>query len=301
MVESVEKAREAKGSTVEAAGTDMSDGDRPVRDTGSPARTALVTGAGGGIGWEFARLFAADGYDVVLVGRDGGKLEDAAARLRAADGVATHVCVQDLSAPGAVERIETTLRERGVVVDALVNNAGFGYDVRFVESDPARQRALMRVNVEALVELCHAFVPGMVERGSGAVLNVASIAGFMPGPFMATYYASKAFVQSFTQALHAELRLSGVAVTALCPGPVRTEFWNAADAGRTALAHLAVSPRRVARSGYRALRWNKTLCVPGLVSKAAVFVTRLVPRSWMAYASASLQIPRRKGEGRERR
>ncbi len=297
MIRAVAEARETREEFDGVACSDAQEGT--VEDSLLPhdaeqtPRTALVTGAGGGIGWELAQLFAADGYDIALVGRDEARLEDAAARLRKDHGVATHVCVQDLSASGAVDDLVSILDEREVVVDALVNNAGFGYDIRFVESDLARQRDLVQVNIEALVELCHAFAPGMVERGSGAILNVASIAGFMPGPFMATYYASKAFVQSFTQALHAELRLRGVAVTALCPGPVRTEFWNAADAGRTALARFAVSPSRVARSGYRALRWNKTLCVPGLVPKVAVFVTRLMPRSWMAAMAAALQVPRR--------
>lgn len=257
-------------------------------------KTALVTGASGGIGLEFARLLAADGYDVVLVARSREKLEGVAAELKREHGVESWACPFDLSDPEAPARIAETVDEKGLSIDVLINNAGFGYDTPFIKSDPQRQRDLMQVNDVALVELCRLFAPAMVERQSGAILNVASIAGFMPGPYMATYYASKAFVQSFTQALHVELRLHGVSVSALCPGPVRTEFWNAAEAGHTVLAHLAVSPRRVARSGLRALRWKKTLCVPGLVSKAAVFVTRLVPRSWMAYASALLQLPLRK-------
>ncbi|MBC2890547.1 SDR family NAD(P)-dependent oxidoreductase [Gordonibacter massiliensis (ex Traore et al. 2017)] len=258
-------------------------------------RVALVTGASGGIGLELARLLAADGCDVVLVARSEERLRAAASELKGAYGVATQVVAQNLSDPGAAGRVKAAVDELGLKVDVLANNAGFGCDAPFVESDPARQRALMQVNVAAVVELCRAFAPGMVERGAGGILNVASMAGFMAGPFMSTYYASKAFVQTFTQGLHAELRLSGVHVTALCPGPVRTEFWNAADAGQTLLAHAAMGAPRVARAGLRALRWNKTLCVPGIVPKALVFATRLVPRSWMAYAAAALQLPKRKG------
>lgn len=143
----------------------------------------------------------------------------------------------------------------------------------------------------ALMELCHAFAPGMVARGHGGILNVASVAGFVPGPYMSTYYASKAFVQLFSSALHMELRPRGVHVTALCPGPVRTPFWDNADAGGTALARMTISAPRVARAALRALGCNRLLCCPGVLAKFIVFGSRFVPRTWAAAAAAALQKP----------
>lgn len=266
------------------------------------AMTALITGATGGLGYELTRRFAKAGYDLVLVGRSEEKLAGTVEKLEAEFPVHVQTVIADLSGKDASRRIVEEVEARGIQVDALVNDAGFGYNAPFVKSDPERQQNLIQVNVAVLTELCRAFAPGMVERGYGKILNVASMAGFMAGPFLSTYYASKAYVQTFTQALHAELRLSGVHVTALCPGPVRTPFWNNADAGKTALAHLTARPQSVSRAAWRALSVNKTLCIPGIVPKLLVFLTRLVPRSWMAYCSALLQWPRKKkgGEGEER-
>lgn len=145
----------------------------------------------------------------------------------------------------------------GLAVDVLVNNAGFGYDARFAESDMARQRELILTNDLALVELVGEFAPDMAERKCGGILNVASVAGFMPGPDMATYYASKAFVQSFSQAIHVELRRAGVHVSTLCPGPVRTAFWENADAAHTPISRIALDAPFVASEGFNALCRNK--------------------------------------------
>lgn len=256
------------------------------------AKTALVTGASGGIGLELARLFAKDGYDVVLVARSAERLGEVADELEEQYHVRAFPCPCDLSDTDGAASVVKAVDALDVQVDALVNNAGFAYDAPFAGSDAARQRDLVQVDVVALMELSHEFGSRMAARGEGRILNVASIAGFMPGPYMATYYASKAFVQSFTQALHVELKWRGVHVTALCPGPVRTSFWKAADAEHVALTFLMARPQRVARAGYRALAWNKTLCFPGLLAKAAVFVTRLVPRCVMSYAVALLQRPK---------
>lgn len=269
------------------------------RGNDSGAITVLITGSTGGLGEEFARRFVRRGCNVVLVGRNAAKLHEQAQRLCSESGlcgesgVSIQTCVQDLTENDAALHIATAMRERNIPIDVLVNNAGFGYDVPFVKSDEARQRNLMQVNMTALTELCRAFAPAMVKRGSGAILNVASVAGFMAGPYMATYYASKAFVQSFTSALHVELLRSGVHVSALCPGPVRTQFWKAAEAGTTPLAYLAARPRSVVRAGCWALKANKTLCIPGIIPKVIVFATRLVPRSFMTYAAALLQKPLR--------
>ena len=173
-------------------------------------KTALVTGGAGGLGFELARQCAARGMDVVLVGRNEERLVEAAAQLEFEHNIKAHVIVCDLAKVGAAAKVFARVREMGLVVDVLVNNAGFGYDARFVESDMARQRELILTNDLALVELVGEFAPDMAERKCGGILNVASVAGFMPGPDMATYYASKAFVQSFSQAIHVELRRAGV-------------------------------------------------------------------------------------------
>ena len=261
-----------------------------ARDSqGARFGTALITGATGGLGGELARRLAREADALILTGTDAGALERLAAELGrdASPRIETVTC--DLSQPGAASELADAVAALGLTVDTLVNCAGFGYDAPFIESDPARQRALVQVNDMALMELCHAFALGMAERGRGYILNVASIAGFLPGPRMATYYASKAFVQSFSQALHAELLASGVHVTALCPGPVRTPFWERADAAHTALAHLALPASAVARAGVRALRWNKALCVPGLFAKLVVLASRVLPRGCMARLAQLLQ------------
>lgn len=254
--------------------------------------TALITGATGGIGSELACCFARDGYALVLVGHDAGRLDALARDLAERFGTEAQTIVADLAQPDAAARIVEQTRERGIRVDALVNDAGFGYDAPFAASDAARQDALVAVNVTALTQLCHAYAPAMQQRQHGAILNVASVAGFLAGPGMATYYASKAYVQSLTQALHIELLGSGVHVSALCPAPVRTPFWENADAAHTALAHIAVPAPLVARAGYAALRLNKTLCTPGILARLIVFATRLLPRSWIARIAGLLQYHR---------
>ena len=230
-------------------------------------KTALVTGGAGGLGFELARQCAARGMDVVLVGRNEERLVEAAAQLEFEHNIKAHV---------------------------LVNNAGFGYDARFVKSDMARQRELILTNDLALVELVGEFAPDMAERKCGGILNVASVAGFMPGPDMATYYASKAFVQSFSQAIHVELRCTGVHVSTLCPGPVRTAFWENADAAHTPISRIALDAPFVASEGFNALCRNKALCVPGALAKTIVFATRLAPRGFVARTAAALQRPRKK-------
>ena len=258
-----------------------------------PALCALVTGATGGIGRELCAQLARECGTLALVGRDRGKLEELAKDLVERFDVDAHVFVADFAQPGAVDALASQVQAANLQVETLVNNAGFGYDAPFAESSLERQRALVQTNDMALMELCHAFAPGMAARGHGGILNVASIAGFVPGPYMSTYYASKAFVQSFSSALHMELRSHGVHVTALCPGPVRTPFWDNADAGGTALARMTISSPRVARAAIRALGRNRLLCCPGVLAKFIVFGSRFVPRTWAAAAAAALQKPKR--------
>lgn len=259
---------------------------------GTPVLCALVTGATGGIGRELCAELARDHGTLAIVGRSQEKLDELAKHLSERHNVAVRAFVADFAQPGAVDVLVAQVRAANLQVETLVNNAGFGYDAPFAHSNLARQQALVQTNDVALMELCHAFAPDMAARGHGGILNVASVAGFVPGPYMSTYYASKAFVQSFSSALHMELRPHGVHVTALCPGPVRTPFWDNADAGETALARLTISAPRVARAAVRALACNRLLCCPGVLAKAIVFGSRLVPRTWAAAAAAALQKPK---------
>ena len=258
----------------------------------SLALCALVTGATGGIGRELCAQLARECGTLALVGRDRGKLDELAKNLAERFGVSVRTFAADFAQPGAVDVLVAQVRAANLQVETLVNNAGFGYDAPFAESSLERQRALVQTNDMALMELCHAFAPGMAARGHGGILNVASVAGFVPGPYMSTYYASKAFVQSFSSALHMELRPHGVHVTVLCPGPVRTPFWDNADAGGTALARMTIGAPRVARAAIRALGCNRLLCCPGMLAKTIVFGSRFIPRTWAAAAAASLQKPK---------
>lgn len=260
-----------------------------MTDLRPAAPCVLITGATGGIGQELAREFARQGCSLALVARSAEKLEALTADLSAEFGVATYSFAADFAQPGSIETLVAQVQAAGIEIETLVNNAGFGYDAPFAQSDLARQRALVQTNDVALMELSYAFAANMAARGHGGILNVASVAGFVPGPYMATYYASKAFVQSFSQALRMELKPYGVHVTALCPGPVRTPFWVNADAGSIALARLTVEASRVARAAVRALGANKPLCCPGLLAKGIVAGSRFVPRTWAAHAAAALQ------------
>ena len=255
-------------------------------------RAVLITGATGGLGREFARQYAKAGHNVVLVARKRTTLDELAEELRAEYGIETAVFPCDLTDPSAPAKLHCELSEQGISPDILVNNAGLGYDAPFMGSDLATQEALIDVNMAALTKMMRLFGQDMERRGKGGILNVASIASYPEGPYMATYYASKAYVRSLTEAVHTELLGSGVHVTALCPGPVRTDFWERASAGSTVLAHLAVSPKGIVSAGRRALRWNLSSYVPGLPWKFVAFATRLLPRSWVRLAAAQLQKPK---------
>lgn len=247
---------------------------------------ALITGASGGIGEELAKLFAADGYDLVLVARSRDGLERVANALSAAHGVRCTVLPADLADPAAPEALHRAVRDAGIEVEALVNNAGFGLHGAFAPvagktvTDGARELEMIQVNVAALTHLTKLFVPGMVARKRGSVLNVASTAAFQPGPFMAVYYATKAYVLSFSEALAMELGGSGVTVTCLCPGPTRTQFQKQADMESTRLFHspLVMDAPAVARIGYRAMRRGKRVVVAGAMNRLLAGGARLVPR-----------------------
>lgn len=220
---------------------------------------ALITGASSGIGEELARVHAEKGGDLVIVARRKDRLEELAAELEKAHGVSVHVLAADLSRTNAVKQLVSELGERSLEIDMLINNAGYGAYGNYHESDWASEHGMMQVNMIALSELTHRLVPHMVERGHGRVLNVGSIAGFLPGPTQAVYFASKAYVNSLSQALAEELRGTGVTVTVLCPGPVATEFQETSDMEHVRGFELAASARSVAERGYRGMERGELL------------------------------------------
>jgi uncharacterized protein len=248
---------------------------------GEDGGAVLVTGASSGIGREIARLAAADGHPLVLVARSAGRLEELAAELEAGHGVASAVVAADLTDPGAPRRIHGECERLGVAVEVLVNNAGFGGWGKFVDTDLAGELAMVQVNVVALLQLTKLFAPAMVARGRGRILNVASTAAFQPGPLMAVYYASKAFVLSFSEAIANELAGTGVTVTALCPGPTHSEFLKRADIEGARMVSgwvRMMSSAAVARSGWAAMKRGRGVVVPGLMNKAGTHAIRLSPR-----------------------
>ena len=240
----------------------------------------LVTGATGGIGTEFCNILAAQGNDLVLVSRSEAKLSELSERLERSYGIKAPIFPCDLADPETAELLYRSLAEQGVRVDILVNNAGFGDQGAFLDSDWERQDEMIRLNITALMHLAYLFGNDMRTRGFGRILNVASVAAFTAGPYMPVYFASKAFVLSFSQALGEELRGSGVSVTALCPGTTATGFWNAAGMDATNVFSLmgAQSPRSVAELGVSALMAGKPIAIHSLPSKLANIAARLVPR-----------------------
>ena len=248
---------------------------------GANSETVLITGASSGIGLELAKCFAADGCRLVLVARNTQALESLADELRRRHNVEAHVLTADLSGSETPSRLFKEMQGRGIPVDVLVNNAAFGDWGRFAELELPRQLEMLQVNITALVHLAGLFLPGMLQRRCGGILNVASVAGFVPGPGMATYYATKACVLSFTEALAEELAGTGVIVTALCPGPTTTNFGNAAHIAkeRRKFRIATMSAEAVAKDGHRAFRRGKVVAVPGLHNRLIIFFSRLLPRS----------------------
>jgi short-subunit dehydrogenase len=239
----------------------------------------LVTGASTGIGRGLALIAAERGSDLVLVARSEDKLSELARSLRDAHHVRVEVAALDLSAPGAPAALFDEMKRKDVEVEALVNNAGFGSLGRFHETSIDRQLEMLRLNVLALTDLTHRFLPAMLARRRGRVLNVASTAGLQPGPFMAVYYASKAYVLSFTEAIAEELRGTGVTATALLPGPTRTEFQARADMEGSRLVRLGMAEARpVAEAGYRGMEAGRVVVIPGLSNQALSLLVRLSPR-----------------------
>jgi uncharacterized protein len=237
----------------------------------------VITGASSGIGTELARGLARRGYPLLLVARRKERMDELAEELRAQYSVDVEVQALDLSDAGSREQLATRLRTESVA--GLCNSAGFGTSGVFQELPIERESEEVVLNSLTLMELTHAALPGMVERGAGAVLNIASIAGFQPMPYMAVYSASKAFVQTFSEAVHEELSGTGVSVTVLCPGPVPTEWGEIANAERFSIPIAQVSPQSVAEAAIGGMVDGKRSVVPGLVPKAVSLGGRYMPRT----------------------
>ena len=256
-------------------------------------RVTLITGASAGIGTELARIFAAKGHRLALTARRADRLNQLAGEIVAAGGAQPIVIVCDLEQADACDKIEAALASAGVELEYLVNNAGFGVFGRAVKRDRNDQLGMIAVNIRALTDLTLRFADQLI-RNRGGVLNMGSIAGFLPGPGMAVYYASKAYVLSFSEAMRCELAPHGVRVTVVCPGPVLTEFQTRAGfrPGFDS-AILQVSPAEVARQGYEGLMANKRAVLPGLLIKLVPFLLRFFPRSFILAAVGGFQLRNR--------
>ncbi len=254
----------------------------------------LITGGSRGIGFELAKLFAKDGRPLVLVARDSASLERAASELRSNFGAPVKILPRDLSSAGAPREIYEILQEEGVTVKVLVNNAGTGTYGKFSETDLIRELEMMQLNMVSLTHLTKLFLRGMLRQGQGKILNVASTAAFVPGPWMAVYYATKAYVLSFSEALAEELRGTGVTVTCVCPGPTETDFQGAAEIGEISLFKKSMmGAGEVARAAYEGLERKKRIVIPGRKNKLVPIGARLSPRTLLARAVRYLQTNRR--------
>jgi len=251
-------------------------------------KTALVTGASSGIGRALAELLAKDQYDLVLVARREDRLQALQKDWRERHSIAVQVLAMDLAAHTSPQKLFDQLD--GKHIDVLINNAGFASYGPFAESNIANEVEMIQVNVTTLTHLTRLFLPQMIERGEGRIMNIASTAAFVPGPLMAVYYATKAYVLSFSEALAEELRGSGVTVTAYCPGPVATEFQGRAKLERSGLLRYGlVEVGPIAAEGYRAMMSGKVVAIPGLPSKVVSLAARLTPRSILRRAVRRVQ------------
>jgi short-subunit dehydrogenase len=257
-------------------------------------QTALVTGASAGIGVDLAECFARDGYDLILTARSEGLLSQVASRLSSTHGVKANFIPQDLGAIGGGTALANAIQQRGLNVDVVVNNAGYGHAGALTSSDMPTQLGMIDLNVRALVELTYIYWDRMLAAKRGGVLNVASTAAFQPGPLMANYYASKAYVLSFSQAMWEEGREAGVHVSCLCPGPTVSKFRERAGTGKTKLAHnagAAMASAPVARAGYDAWKANRPVVVTGARNAFQANMVKFLPRKMLLGIVRNLQSP----------
>jgi uncharacterized protein len=245
----------------------------------APRQRALVTGASNGIGLELARVFAREGWDLVVTARNQEALDRLASELSSSYPASVHVAAADLASRDGARLLMENITSAGLTVDALVNNAGFGLFGPFATTSLEREQQMIDLNIGALVTLTKLCLPGMIQRRRGRVLNVASTAAFLPGPNMAVYYATKAFVLSFSEAIGDELRGTGVTVTTLCPGPTETAFQDAARMHKSRLVQGAMmSAADVAAAGYRGILAGHTVVIPGATNRMVPLLVRMLPR-----------------------
>jgi uncharacterized protein len=253
-------------------------------------RWTVITGASSGIGLELARVFAARGHALVLTARRQAKLEALAVELRQAHGIEAEALSMDLEDPAAPAALFEDVNRRGIAVHTLVNNAGFGLRGQFATLPYDQQIGMVELNVTALTKLCRLFLPELIERRSGGILNVASTAAFQAGPNMAVYYATKAFVLSLSEALHEEVKPHGVVVTALCPGPVPTEFQARADMEMTRLFKFGSMPAAdVARLGVEGYEAGRAIIIPGVPNRIGALGSKFAPRAFVRRMAGKLQ------------
>jgi len=241
--------------------------------------TVLITGASSGLGMELAKLFAADGSDLVLVARREERLIELADELKSEHGIEVHVLPKDLSKKTAPKEIFNHLNKENIEIDVVVNNAGFGNKGSIAELDTDLQLDMIQVNLVALTHLTRLFITGIIERGYGGILNVGSLAGFQPGPNLAVYYATKAYVLSFTEALAEEISNPNIKISCLAPGPVKTEFGEKSDLEDSLLFKMSLMEMApVVKAGYEGFRKGQTIIIPGLKQQIVPFLNRFTPR-----------------------
>lgn len=254
----------------------------------------LITGASGGLGLELAKIFSREGHNLVLLARRHEKLESLAKELEENYKIKTKVIAKDLCLVNASQEVYDYCQRENIHIDILVNNAGFGDFGPYAESDWTKQANMVQLNITALMHLTHLFLPPMLERKEGKILNLASVAAFQPGPLMSIYYASKAFVLSFTEALSVETKGTGVTVTALCPGPTESDFMTVADLEESGLfKNLRVaSAQTVCEYGYRQMQKGKVIAIPGLLNKILVLTAKFSPRALVRLIVLEIQKAR---------
>jgi len=253
-------------------------------------QTALITGASGGIGLEFARIHASKGDNLVLVARSSDKLDAVKRELEGGYKIEVYNIVKDLSVKDATKEVYDELKSKNIVIDYLVNNAGFGDFGMFAECDWNKQEKMINLNITALAHLTRLFLPDMIERGEGKILNVASLASFQPGPTMSVYFASKAFVLSFSEAINNEVRDKGISVTALCPGSTESNFHAVAmDDPNLVEDRKMQSAKEVAEIGYRAMMKGKPVVIPGFKNAFLAFAVRFFPREFITKMARKIQ------------
>ena len=247
-------------------------------------RTALITGASSGIGKSLAHQFASHGFNLVLVASNEAPLREAADELRAAHDVTVMTLARDLTQPDVPREIHAELRQRGISIDVLVNDAGVGQGGPFSDSSVDKDVEIIRLNVESLTKMTKLFLHDMLARGGGKILNVGSVAGFQPGPLLAVYHATKAYVNSFTEALAEELKDTNVSVTLLCPGPTDTGFFQRAEMEDTRIfeSGMLMEPEEVAEIAYEALMDGERVVIPGMSNRVMTFTRRMMPLALQA-------------------